>query len=612
MKSKGITKTAIWILMGLLVLGLGGFGATNLSGTIRSVGSVGTAKIDVTTYARALQNELRALAAERGTPVSFAEARANGLDGQVLAQLVARAALEHEAARIGISVGDETLRNQIIDIPGFQGLTGEFDREAYRSALQRAGLNEAEFEKSIRAETASKLIQAAAVSGLQVPSAYIDTMMTYLAERRSVTFAVLDRSQLTTGLPVPSDDDLRAYHQTHLPDFTMPETKKITFAWVTPALILDTVEVDETALREAYAAHEAEFNLPERRLVERLVYTETEAATRAKAQIDQGIQFEMLVSERGLEMNDVDLGDVVARDLGIAAEPVFAAQVGDIVGPVQTDLGPALFRVNAVLAAHVTPFEAAEPELRNTLALDRARRVIEDQADRVDDLLAGGATLEDVAQETDLELGSIDWHPGLAEGIAGYDDFRKAAAEVNADAYPKVMRLADGGIFALRLNGVDAPRIQPLEDVRNAVLAGWRSQATVTALNAQIASQLDALRGGAAFADFGLTAAEVKDITRRDYQPDAPAAFIETVFAMKQGEVRVIEGEGRIHVLRLEAIQPPADEDADLDRLRTAVQDQVAGDLGQDLFQLLSEDIRARAGVTLDQAALNAVHANFN
>lgn len=607
-----MSKGAMWILMGLLVLGLAGFGATNLSGNIRSVGSVGKTRIDVTTYARALQNELRALAAERGTPVTLAEARASGVDAQVLAQLVARAALEDEAARLGISVGDETLRDQILDIPAFKGLDGSFDREAYRFALQQAGMSESSFEDRIRAETASTLVQATALSGLEVAPAYMDTLMSYLAERRSVSLATLERSQLSTGLPVPTEEELQDYHQAHQADFTLPEAKKITYAWITPALILDRVAVDEAALREAYAAREAEFNLPERRLVERLVYADAETAAQAKGRIDQGIQFEMLVSERGLEMADVDLGDVTAADLGAAADAVFGAEVGAVVGPVETDLGPALFRVNAVLAAHVTPFEEAAPDLRNTLALDRAHRVIAQLGDEVDDLLAGGATLEDLARETDLELGSLDWRPDLAEGIAGYDAFRTAAAAVAEKDYPKVEQLEDGGIFALRLDGMVAPRLRPLDEVRDAVLAGWRDAATVSALTAQVTPQLDALRAGGSFADLGLTATEVREITRRDYQPDAPAAFIETVFAMTEGEVRLIEGPGRIHVLRLEAILPPAEADEDLARLRTAIQDQVATDLGQDMFQLLTEDIRQRAGVTLDQAALNAVHANFN
>ncbi|WP_300550822.1 peptidyl-prolyl cis-trans isomerase [Roseovarius sp.] len=612
MAGKGITKTLVWILMGLLVIGLGGFGATNLSGTVRSIGAVGETDIDITTYARALQNEISALEAERGEPISFARAQALGIDQAVLAQLVASAALEDETARIGISIGDENLRDQIVQIPAFTGIDGSFDREAYAFALQQAGMNEARFESNIRAETTRTLLQAAVVSGVQVPTSYMDAMLTYLSERRSIAFATLDRSNLETGLPVPSEDDLTTYHQTHLPDFTTPETKKITYAWITPAMILDTVEVDETALREAYAAREAEFNLPERRLVERLVFSDKAAAQVALDRINDGVLFEMVVSERGLEMTDVDLGDVSAADLGPAADVVFGAEAGTIVGPAETDLGPALFRVNAILTAQTTSFEDARPELREALAADRARRVIDEQIDGVDDLLAGGATLEEIASETDLVLGQIDWHPGMTDGIAAYDAFRESAAAVTDGDYPEVGKLEDDGIFALRLDGIEEPRIQPLEDVRDAVVQGWRGQATIEALRAQVESQAEQLREGISFDELGLETTVVDDLTRRSYQPEAPAEFIEIVFGMEKGEVRLIEGAGRLFLLRLEDILPPADEDEDLQRLRDALRDQVAADLSQDLFQVLANDIRTRAGVTLDQAAMNAVHSNFN
>ena len=88
MAKKGITNTLVWVLMALLILGLGGFGVTNLSGTVRSIGSVGDSDIDVDEYARALQREIRAVEAERGEPVSFAEARDIGVTDSVLARLI--------------------------------------------------------------------------------------------------------------------------------------------------------------------------------------------------------------------------------------------------------------------------------------------------------------------------------------------------------------------------------------------------------------------------------------------------------------------------------------------------------------------------------------------
>ncbi|MBC7164733.1 MAG: peptidyl-prolyl cis-trans isomerase [Roseovarius sp.] len=612
MAGKGISKGAMWVLMGLLIVGLGGFGVTNLGGSVRSIGSVGDAEIDVNTYARALRDEMNALSAQRGAPVSFAQAREAGIDQRVLAQLVARAALEHEAGALGISVGDETLRTEILAIPGFRGADGSFDRQAYRFALQQSGLNETQFEQGVRAETSASLVQAAVLSGLRPPAAYTGAMIDWLGERRSLAFATLDRGDLETGLPEPSEEDLRAYHEAHLPDFTTPEARRLTYAWVTPEMLLDTVEMDEATLRAAYAERADEFNMPERRLVERLVFADEAAAAHAMERLSEGVTLDVLVSERGLDMADIDLGDVTAADLGPAAEAVFAAPVGEVVGPVETSLGPAIFRVNAVLPAQVTPFEEARADLREALALDRARRVIDTLGHAVDDLLAGGATLEDVARETELELATIDWHEGIAEGIAGYPAFRRAAEEVREGSYPKVERLEDGGIFALRLDGIQKPRVLPLDEVRDTVRARWRAEATMAALRAQAEPLAEALRAGRSFADLGLDATEVTEITRRDYRADVPPDFIETVFDMTAGEVRLMEGAERLFVLRLDSIAPADADDPDIARIATALGEQLTADLGQDLFQLLADDIRARAGVTLDQAALNAVHANFN
>ena len=84
----GISKTLVWILLALLIVGHARFGAVNLSGSVRSIGSVGDQDIDIDEYARALQQEIRAIEAQTRQPLSFADAQAFGLDRNVLAQLV--------------------------------------------------------------------------------------------------------------------------------------------------------------------------------------------------------------------------------------------------------------------------------------------------------------------------------------------------------------------------------------------------------------------------------------------------------------------------------------------------------------------------------------------
>jgi peptidyl-prolyl cis-trans isomerase D len=167
----------MWILMGLLFLGLGGFGIGSLSGSIRTLGSVGDKPLSVDSYARQIQNELRAIGQQTGRAMPFAQAQELGLDRAVLQRMMRDRALDHEAAQMGLSIGDAMLRDRIVEIPGFQGIDGEFDRDGYAQALRSAGLNEGEFETNLREETARQLLQGAVLSGVEMPAAYAETLV---------------------------------------------------------------------------------------------------------------------------------------------------------------------------------------------------------------------------------------------------------------------------------------------------------------------------------------------------------------------------------------------------------------------------------------------------
>ena len=67
-------------------------------------------------------------------------------------------------------------------------------------------------------------------------------------------------------------------------------------------------------------------------------------------------------------------------------------------GPLNTSLGPALFRINGVLPAQETSFEDARDTLQDELALDRAARIIDALVDDLDNEMAGGAVLEEIGR----------------------------------------------------------------------------------------------------------------------------------------------------------------------------------------------------------------------
>ncbi len=606
-----LSKTAVWILMGLLVLGLGGFGATSLTGTVRTIGQVGDKYIDIDDYARTLSQEIQAVSAQTGSQLSFAQAQAMGLDRAVLARIVRARALDHETEQMGLSIGDENLRDEILNIPAFRGVDGGFDRDAYAFALEQAGTSEAEFETQLREEVSRSLLQGAIMSGTRMPDTYARTLVSFLGETRDFTWTRLGVSDLDAPLQPASDETLRSFYEANLGDYELPETKRITYAVLLPDDLVDTIEVDEADLRAEFDARADQYNQPERRLVERLVYLDEAEAERAAAQLEVGgTTYEALVQDRGLALSDIDLGDVSRLELDAAGEAVFAAQVGDVVGPLPSSIGPALFRVNAVLPAQTTTFEDAREAIRVDLATDAARRQVAVLAEEFDNMLAGGATLEDLDTETAMRLGSIDWFPALGDGIAAYDDFRDAATALTLDDFPQMITLADGGIFAMRLEEILLPRPAPFEEVRLNVEANYEAEQTEIQLTAQAEAMLPALQAGESFSDQALDAINEAGLDRSAFVQGTPPAFMTEVFEMEPGDVRIIPSFGSILIVRLDGITPIGDsEDAQAET--TALSAEMGQVLASELFNLFGEDVVLRAGPQINQQALDAVHVNF-
>lgn len=635
-------STIVWLLLGLMVLGLGGFGVTSFSGGSSSVGSVGETPVTADQYLRALRNQMQSYQQQTGQPLSMAQAQSIGLPQAVQSQLFTAAALEEQTRKIGISVGDEKVRQSILDAPAFRGPNGNFDRTAYGEVLRRERMTEAEFESAIRVDESRMLLQRAIVGGVVAPQPIVDTTVHWLLERRDIAWRELTADQLAAPIADPDEETLKAWHSANADHFTAPEVRKISYVWLTPEMLAPEVQLDEAALRAAYDAKADEYQQPERRMVSRLVMPSEDEAVAAKARIDAGeISFEDLVTQRGLTLEDVDLGEATKDSLGDAAEPVFALEQPAVVGPIQTNLGPALFAMHAILEPVNVSFEDAQEELRSDAAMDRAVRMIEDRSHDYEDLLVGGATLEEVADQTELELGQIEWSADSAsEGgsIAGYQAFRDLANDLTEADFPTITQLDDGGVFAIRLDEVVPPTLKPFEDVREEVLEDWRrgeahrqllaladeERLQDTSAAAPQPEPAASTGAGGVVENPSVTPdaapavepaapasawAEVPDLTRDGWVEGVPPEVVTRAFDMAEpGEVEVVDAQDRVILLRLDAINEADLEGEDAQRVDEAVRSRIGESLSMDIFDYYARAAQRSGGLEINQSAINAVN----
>ena len=600
-----------WIIIILLILGLGAFGFTDVltGGSASSVARVGKTDVTVTEYRIAFENRVNAIQRQFGIRVDPDMAQRQGIDQQVLGELLRAAALEDEAATLGLSMPDEVVQRAILDTPGLENAAGEFDAASYEFFLRQRGLNAARFEAIVRDQETIAAVGQLVAAGAVLPPVAADTLLSYLGEERDIDW-VLVPAEPVEG-EAPDEAALQAYLDANPDSFRRPEQRVITFARLTPDMLAAGMSFEDDVLRAEYESDLAEFQVPERRILDTLAFADTAAAEAARAAIEAGeTTLADLAEERGLGAGDISLGLVTATDLPRAArDAVFAATETGIVGPVETDLGPALYAVNAILPASETSFEDAREAVRERLALAEAEQQVIEESFRVEELIAGGATLEQIAEETAYEIGTATVEQGQTGTVPAEVIAEAFASEIGADR--DQIEAGALSFYAVRVDEIVDPALPPLDEIRAEVAEALADSAAREAALAR-AQDLQAL-----LAD-GLTLATLAEREGLDLQQDTgltrdadagilPAATVAELFEAEPGQTLIVEDEAGALLVSLAAIRPYDLEDEAAATLRTLFIEQTRTDVEGDMIGYFSNAIADERGITVNQAVLDQI-----
>jgi peptidyl-prolyl cis-trans isomerase D len=601
-------------LLGLLAFGLVGFASGGVTGgQINSVGTVGDEPIPVNTYAQSLRGTIQNITRSIGRELTPQEIATSGLQTTALQNVISGAALSSEASRIALSAGNDNVAAEIVASPAFTGIDGKFDDEAYKFTLERSGLSIKEYEEQTRKSLARGLIEAAVAGGADSPEIQAAALIAFVREQRSIEWASIDVTALETRASDPSDEQLQTYYSENPAPYTAPLTRQITYVHLAPEMLADSVQVPDGILEEEYKAQTARFNRPARRAVDRISFPDLAAAQTAKEQLDANVfTFDSLATERGLDVADIDLGEIEQGLLEASVDTaLFGTKQLGIVGPIETDLGPALFRVNASMDAQTTTFEEATEELTAEYVGEESRLLIVEMVENIDDLLAQGLTLEEIAAETDMVMGKIDVHATTQEGIAAYSAFRQEALSVETRNLPELTDLSDGGIFALRLDAIVVPTLRPLADVKDQVSTDWATSVDQEALETMANGIAGKLEMGQSFTDLGLVAKVEENMTRDAFIDGIPRPLIENIFEAEKGKTNQISNDGAVVISRLSSVTAFDTQSEDGTKLMDQVSRELGNQITGDLLVMFANALEQRDGVNLNQTAINQINTQI-
>ncbi|WP_084602607.1 peptidylprolyl isomerase [Rubritepida flocculans] len=619
-----------WFAKALFVLLILSFAVWGIEDMVRNIGRddavarVGGEAIEVGEAQEAARRELQRItrALQGGFEPDQRIRRAiaeQAVEGLVLDRLT-----RQEAARLGVTVPDQAVRNYVFQITGFQGPDGRFSREMFNAFLRNNELTEAGFLALLRADLARQQIAGAVRAGAALPEAAARPLLGWQLEQRSVTLVELPFAEAPDP-GEPGEAQLARFHENNAALFSTPEYREVAVAVLNAERMIAAVEVSEREIEDAYAAHRSRYETPERRRVLQALLPD-EARARALAgrwSADTPFaEIEAAAREAGGSASDLGLSSAADLPIPALAQAAFALAPETVSAPIRSPFGWHVLRVTEVEPGMRRELGEVREELRQEIAAERAADLAFERANRIEDALAARTPLEEIARRYDLGFATatLDARGLTPEGepaaLPVADAARNAAiARIFALDRNAEIRLLEGpwGFMAVQIREVIPPRLRPLETVRAEVTAAWIADQRRRHQEERAAALLAATRAGQSLA----AAAEAAGARPEELGPfprspgggnPMPRDLLAPSFELPAGGVTMVPRAQSFAVIQLLGVTRP--EPPDLAEQLAALRREGAQAVAEDLETQHQAALRARADVRINPRLLERVAGN--
>jgi peptidyl-prolyl cis-trans isomerase D len=596
------SRAGSFVVKGLFVLLILTFGVWGIGDIFRNrptdtvIATVGDQNIRAEDLQAAVRREVERLSTRIGAPIDIQQAKKFGVVDDVLDELIDRSLLEQEAARLRLEVSDEVIRNATTDNPNFRTPDGHFDRALFDAMLAQNHLTEDQFVTLMRQDIPRDALLQAVTLGAAAPQSMVDLLLRYRNEKRIADIVALPVADAGDA-GQPGEAELTEFYDGHQDLFRAPEYRGFTLASLGPSDVAQGIEIPDAKLKAEFDERQDDFQLPEQREVQQILAPSEDKVKEAEAALAAGKDWNEVATQiAGQNPDTIELGLMKREELPrVLSDIAFELPLNQPSEPVKTPLGWHILRVVKIEPAVTQTFEQAKPKLEAQLTHDEAVDRIYKIANRVDDALAGGTTIEDAAAKFELKKTEI-----AAADVGGHDPEGKAVAlpvpanevlklvfATNEGQTSRVTESPEGAIFMVQVSKVIPPTIKPLAEVKEHAVAAWQAEkrretVAKTAEGLAAAVKPDT-RLAAVAAEKGLKVTTSPPLSRRPGRGDTTSpALVAKLFAAKAGEVVTATDADGSYVAQLDEVQPP----------ETPSQNATA-DVSRDLNQQMRTDLSA-------------------
>jgi peptidyl-prolyl cis-trans isomerase D len=333
----------------------------------------------------------------------------------VLQTLVRREALQQQVEGAGYRVSDERLTEAIRGIPEFQ-IDGEFSMEVYQSKLRNQGYNPESFELMQRSDLGIRELQQGVADSTFFTAAEFRQYIELVNERREIAYALFPADRFAEGVELEAGA-VEAFYEANQALFMTEEAVDLEYLRITRASIASSLNVSDAQLREFYDQQAAAYASDEQRQARHILLTGEAAEQRAVAALERvrgGEDFAAVAAEvsedGGTKAAGGDLGWVGRGTLvGPFEDTLFSLSQGEVAGPVETEFGFHIIRLDGVQAPDNPPFESIQGQLRDDFLETQVDETYYARANELEDAAFDALTgLASVAEVVGLPLQRVN------------------------------------------------------------------------------------------------------------------------------------------------------------------------------------------------------------
>ena len=616
-------------ILALITLPFAFFGVdyyVNRGDRAQSVATVGGDKITQQEFDDLLRDQQQRMRQALGGNFNPAMLESPEVRFALLDQLVNQRLLEQRARADRFRVSDTQLQQFIAGLPPFQE-DGKFSADKYRQVLAAQNMSPLMFEQRVRGELVLSPLQDPIVNGSIAAQTSVQRYLALLEQKREVAVAVIPAEPFEKSVKV-TDADVKAFYDKNPTAFQTPEVAKIEYLVLDQDAIAAQVKVDPAELKQAYEGNAKQYTTNEERQASHiLVAVKPDASDADKAAARQKATA-LLEKARARPDSFAELAKANSQDTGSAAQggdlgsfargamvkpfedAVFAAKIGDIVGPVQSDFGYHVIKVTGITPAHVQSFDEVKARIEADVRRQKAAQKFASAADQFQNLvyeqadsLAGAAKALDLKVETTQFLTRSQLQ-AAARGSQKFVQALFSPESLQSKRNTEAMEVGPNALMAGRIVEYKPAAPRPLADVQEEIRQQLAHSAASELAQKSGREKLALLAQGKereAAVAFGKAVALTRNQAQPGFAPDA----LKTIFEADARKLPAYSGatneRGGFSIYKVEnVIDAPA---PDATKLQAAGA-RVGSEIGRELMSAYLASLKGDSEVKINQAAL--------